>query len=462
MQTAHTAQLAAGISLFCLLSGPVFSDNISPTNSNIRYVGRFNTADPAAPRMYWSGTHLMAWFEGTSCQVKLNCSGGDGFFNIVIDDGAPVKHALIAGSQTIDAASGLSNAIHKIEIFKRTSYIHDNTAFEGFITDTGKGLVAPPPAPSVKIQFYGDSITDGYDVDGLSNSEVATYWNNYLTYAARTARNLNMQYVSTAATGIAVLHPWRANFIMDHYYDRIVPAEPVDHSSTNQWDFAQYVPEIVVVNLFQNDAWVNPSPHTDTEQDAIITAYENLLVKIRAAHPDAEMICALGNMDATAGGSIWPGYITNAVARMQTIHGDQKIDTLFFPHITSNFNHPSAEQHVPMADALTAHIQTHLGYLFDIDGDGQSNDEEIALGTNPDDPTSFFGLTQDPTLFPSGKILLSWPSHPGVRYRLWESSDLKNWILGTGWMEADTPPLDIIERELTPSNNYFKIEAEIL
>jgi hypothetical protein len=301
---------------------PLFADHISPTNNNIRYVGRFNTSDPAAPRMYWSGTHIIAWFEGTSCQVKLNCAGGNDFFNITIDDAPPVKHPLAAGSQTISAAAGLPEGFHRIEIFKRTSYQKDNTAFEGFITDEGKGLAPLPPAPAVKIQFYGDSITDGHSVDAPSDNDAAAYWNNYLTYAALTARNLNMEYVCTAASGIAVIHPWGSGFIMDNYYDRIVPG---DSSPANAWDFSEYVPDIVVINLFQNDAWVNPSPHNPSERENIISAYEDLLVKIRTAHPEAEILCALGNMYATRTGSVWPGYIESAVARMNGPRGDSTV-----------------------------------------------------------------------------------------------------------------------------------------
>lgn len=446
--------LASAI-IACSLSS---ADTILPTDSNIRYVGRLNTSAPLAPRMYWSGTHIIAWFEGTSCQVKLNCAGGNDYFNIIVDNGTPVKVDLAAGLQTITAASGLSDGVHKIEIFKRTSYQKDNTAFEGLVTDSGKGLALLPPEPALKIQFYGDSITDGYSVDAPSDDNSAIYWNNYLTYAALTARNLDLQYVCTAASGIAVIHPWGAGFIMDHYYDRINPQ--ASSSGSNKWDFSGDDPDIAVINLFQNDSWVNQEPHTTAERDAILNAYESLVLKIRAAHADAEIICALGNMDATASASVWPGYIDTVVSRMNNNHGDSKIYSLFFPYKNSG-GHPVASEQVLMADALTAFIQTNFSYLFtrDSDSDGFTDVKEAKLATDPENPGSYFSLSIEATDSNTNTLNLTWPSCTGVKYRIWESTTLTNWTPLRDWTETTTPPTDSLEISASQSKNFFKIEA---
>jgi hypothetical protein len=360
------------IKLCCFAIFPtlLFADTVLPTDPNIRYVGRFEMSDPLAPRMYWSGTRIIAWFEGTSCQVKLNCAGmtpllglpaGTDYFNIMIDDGTPVKYGLTAGPQTISAASGLADGVHKIELFKRTTYQYDNTAFEGFITDSGKGLAPLPPAPAVKIQFYGDSITDGCAVDASNNNNRDNYWNNYLTYAAVTARNLDMEYVCTAASGIGVRYVPHAdsNLMMANYYDRIIPGGSSD--AANQWDFSGDDTDIVVINLLENDFLELPSPNA-AQSDAIIDAYEDLLVKIRAAHPHAEIICALGNMAVTDVGSVYPGCIDTAVARMNS-GGDSKVYSLFFPYKGSG-GHPIASEQLLMANQLTAYIRTNFSYLL--------------------------------------------------------------------------------------------------
>ena len=43
--------LTACLSLLCLSPLSLFSDEILPTDPNIRYVGRFDTTNPEAPRM---------------------------------------------------------------------------------------------------------------------------------------------------------------------------------------------------------------------------------------------------------------------------------------------------------------------------------------------------------------------------------------------------------------------------
>jgi hypothetical protein len=453
--------LAIILCYFAAVPTLLFADTILPTDSNIRYVGRFDQSNPLAPRMYWSGTHIIAWFEGTSCQVKLNCASGQDYFIIIIDDDDPVKYDLATGLQTIDAASGLTDGFHRIEIFKQTSFKYDNTAFEGFITDAGKGLAALPPAPAVKIQMYGDSITDGNSVDAVGDdTSLGSDWNNYLTYGAVTARNLDMEYVCTAGTGLALLYPWSVSFsdvdyIMDNYYDRIVPNGGTD--SSNEWDFSNDNPDIVVVNLLQNDRANQKEPHTEEVSTALIDAYEDLIVKLRAAHPDAEIICALGPMSAVYY-QPWPSYVEAAVARMNDNHGDSKVHTLFFPYISGG--HPDVAGHLVMANQLTDYIQSNFSYLFDrdTDNDGVIDIDEVDQGTDPYDQSSYFTLKIDSESPVSETMKLVWPSRVGVGYRLWESSTLTDWAVTQNWSDAQTPPEDSLEIPLA-TKGFFKIES---
>ncbi|MDF7822678.1 Ig-like domain-containing protein [Pontiellaceae bacterium B12227] len=97
---------------------------------------------------------------------------------------------------------------------------------------------------------------------------------------------------------------------------------------------------------------------------------------------------------------------------------------------------------------------------IDTDGDGLTDAQELALGTDPNDSNSTFGIDGTP-LPMSGNIQLTWPSATGVLYRIWESPDLVGWTVTRDWTHALTPPEDTIEVTLTPSNGFFKVEAEI-
>jgi hypothetical protein len=76
---------------------------------------------------------------------------------------------------------------------------------------------------------------------------------------------------------------------------------------------------------------------------------------VRAKYPSATIICCLGNMDATAKDSPWPGYVAEAVKST----GDKRIHTLFFPYKNTP-GHPLVHEQRAMADQLIAFIQTTL------------------------------------------------------------------------------------------------------
>jgi hypothetical protein len=182
------------------------------------------------------------------------------------------------------------------------------------------GKVLPPPAYKHRIEFYGNSITCGYAIEDTEGKDRGTYEfeNGYKSYANITARNFNADYRSISKSGIGVVISW-FNYVMPDIYDRVAA-----HDSIAKWDFKKFTPEVVVVNLFQNDSWIVKLPDheqfkahfgkTPPTDGFIIKSYQKFITSIRGKYPQAKIICALGSMDATKQGSPWPGYIQKAVA----------------------------------------------------------------------------------------------------------------------------------------------------
>lgn len=86
------------------------------------------------------------------------------------------------------------------------------------------------------------------------------------------------------------------------YYDQLSAAGNND----SVWHFDSWTPDVVAINLFQNDSWLierdkrmSPAP-SDAQ---IIEAYKAFVQKIRTHYPSAQIICALGSMDAVRPGS---------------------------------------------------------------------------------------------------------------------------------------------------------------
>jgi len=73
------------------------------------------------------------------------------------------------GPQDILLASGLSAGPHRVEVVRETSQKDTGFQFLGFGGAGGSGELAPPPRPSHRIEFYGDSNLAGYSLEHEQN-----------------------------------------------------------------------------------------------------------------------------------------------------------------------------------------------------------------------------------------------------------------------------------------------------
>ena len=158
----------------------------------------------------------------------------------------------------------------------------------------------PPPQQKRKIEFFGNSITCGYAVEDSTGQDrgTAPYENAYLSYATITARHFDAEFHSTSKSGIGILVSW-VPLIMPEMYYRLDPTD-----AESKWDFSKYTPDVVVINLFQNDAWIIKLPDNDQfkaqfgskppTDEQIIKAYKDFVKTIRSKYPKAQIICALG------------------------------------------------------------------------------------------------------------------------------------------------------------------------
>ena len=335
---------------------------IPADHPNYLYTGRIDFADKKAPQVSWAGTSVKANFTGTSLAIKLDDQRGKNYFNIFIDDEQQHPYVLEAkqGEQTYVISAALKPGNHRLEIYKRTEGEEGATAFKGLLLDEGAKLLPPPTRPQRRIEIYGDSISSGAGNEGADNGvdHLLSEKNNYWAYGAITARNLNAELHTISQSGIGIMISWFP-FIMPQFFDQLSAVGDND----TQWDFSQWTPDVVIINLFQNDAWLvdrekrlQPIP-TDAER---VEAYIDFVRSIRAKYPGAQIICALGSMDATATPK-WPGYITAAVARMKKEDNDRKLDTIFF-EFTGYGGHPRIAQHKANAEKLTAFIKQKMDW----------------------------------------------------------------------------------------------------
>jgi carbohydrate esterase-like protein/concanavalin A-like lectin/glucanase superfamily protein/GDSL-like lipase/acylhydrolase family protein len=336
-------------------------ETIDADNPNIQYTGRIYFGDIKAPVFYWPGSFLIANFQGTSINIKYNDTGNN-YMAVIIDDGPYTVLDCNAGDNTYVAATGLADTTHKIQLFKRTETQQREFRFKGFELDDGKGLLPPPPRPQRRIEFYGDSITTGLALDSAGDEQTPPYTNNYLAYGALTARNLDADYHCISVSGIGIYKSWFAANMPDDYYDR--------HDTSTTWDFSQWIPHIVVINLGQNDYSLG------TTQAQAEAGYISFAQTLRGHYPYAHIIFALGSMSASQIGSPWPGYVQNAVDALNA-NGDSKVYSCIFPY-QGFYSHPHAPQHEAMATQLTNFILTNIPD-FDLGNSDINNDRKVNL-----------------------------------------------------------------------------------
>ena len=331
---------------------------VSASNAAIEYSGRTNRPSEESVRLNWPGSSIRINFEGASIAALLQDESGDNYYNVILDNDS----LFILRPQTIKQyhvlASNLSKGPHTIEIFRRTEWNKGSTNFYGFKINTNAKLLAKSPPKKRKIEFYGDSITAGFAVEDTSGKDLydSIYTNNYASYAAITARHFEADYQCVCKSGIGVTVSWDP-MIMPELYDRLIPTD-----SNSKWDFSLYRPDVVVVNLFQNDSWlVNIPEHPEfikrfgdekPDEFFIISAYQEFIAGLRTHYPAANIICTLGSMDATKDGSLWPGYVQKAVASLK----DENVYTHFMPYEESTA-HPNVQQQKNMANSLIEFIE---------------------------------------------------------------------------------------------------------
>jgi hypothetical protein len=303
-------KLLLGIS-FVLQSGLLFAIQlIEPDHKYVQYTGRVDFINPKQPLISWPGTSIKAKFTGNALKIKLDDQEGNNYFNVIIDGNDQFPHVLQAnpGSYTYPIAYSITSGM-------------------------------------------GNEAADNHGDKDLSEK------NNYLSYGSITARNLHAEHHTVSLSGIGIMVSW-FDFTMKEYFDQINAAG----NNNSHWDFSSWTPDIVVINLFQNDSWlvteskrISPIPTADK----ITQAYVDFINTIRLHYPNKPIVCALGSMDITQKGSKWPGYVKTAVARIKKMDSKANIDTIFFEH-TGYKKHPRVHQHQRNADKLTELIKAKM------------------------------------------------------------------------------------------------------
>ncbi|SET00808.1 SGNH/GDSL hydrolase family protein [[Clostridium] polysaccharolyticum] len=274
---------------------------------------------------------------------------------VYLDDSLITKEPIVLDQpiKTYEIAQIEDSRIHKLKIIKITEAQMSYAEFHNITIANGSILPLPStPDTRTKVEFIGDSITCGYGVLGEPHSEFhIREEDGELSYAAITAKELNLNARYTAVSGYGVYCEYTGN--VENTLPKVYPY-------TNYWvdpailyDFHDFTPELVVINLGTNDSRFLGDPST---QEKFITCYIDFLKCIRSKYPDTRFLCICGTLCTEA----FP--LIKKACDYLTRQGWDNIDTLELPFHNVELDgqaseHPSLKTHQKDAKRLIEKIR---------------------------------------------------------------------------------------------------------
>ncbi|HEY0000283.1 MAG TPA: GDSL-type esterase/lipase family protein [Actinoplanes sp.] len=235
---------------------------------NLRFVGRWDTSDPATYIGNWESPYVETAFTGTTVKATIRDAAT---VYASIDDGPFATYSAVSG--TIDLTpTPLAAGRHTVLFTYRTGEL-DTCAiwpspcatFQGFTFDQRARTLRLPPRRKL-IEFVGDSITVG----ALSSKNTVT------SYSWLTGELLNADHTNIARSGSCLV-------LLSNCFGIGAAFNKQTINGTIEWNFTRYTADAVVINLGTNDAG------RGVTGPAFQAAYIELLQLARAKYPHAKL-----------------------------------------------------------------------------------------------------------------------------------------------------------------------------
>ncbi|MFT4143956.1 MAG: SGNH/GDSL hydrolase family protein [Mobilitalea sp.] len=255
--------------------------------NHARFMGRIDLSDPFAPVFGWVNSAVFIRFIGSKINMLVEDAEGTNSVEVVVDGIARNWIQLQKGVHEYEIADGLADKVHTLEIHKRTEILYGNIKFLNFTLLKGGVFLPPPEAKLLKLEYYGDSITNGCGNECPHVLRATPHLDNgYMSYAGISERMLKAEYHTLAISGIGMLQDAMGNIngLPPHFYDTL-------GKDTIPWDFSKYIADGVIINLGQND-YSNPIDH-----EKYIAAYIAFVKEILLKYPEAYVFCCVGTMN---------------------------------------------------------------------------------------------------------------------------------------------------------------------
>lgn len=346
----------------------------------LRPLGR-TLQDPGTGVLYcdWTLSGVELWFRGRTLLAELTALPGAEqdrspltgcvtdrptwpWCAVVLDDDEQPSRVFEVGREreTQLLFHSEQEELHRVRLVKRTENAKGYLGLAGLWAD-GEILPLPPQPQKKQIVFIGDSITCGFgnSTEDRDRLFFAADEDGWMSHGAITARLLDMEPTVISSSGICLTaytgwpHPYAMDALYD-YTDRM-REDRLGRTKLTAWDFAAHPVDYVVLNLGTNDVNGMALEGEDGPRHQA-RAYRTFLEHLRAVHPEAYLICALGSMDYYLYSDIQA-----VVAAYIRDTGDERVAAFRYPKMNiadpvGACGHPHIVTHQKMARALADFI----------------------------------------------------------------------------------------------------------
>lgn len=236
-----------------------------------------------------------------------------------------------------------------------------------------QGAIIKPIATKMhSIEFVGDSITCGYGVDEtLAEDHFFSTKTEDVTkaYAYKTAQLLDAEYSMFSCSGYGIISGYTSDpeirtedeLIPPYYEAQCFSRDDFGEAGRPEyipWDFSEYQPEVVVINLGTND--FSFCQDTEWKREEYRKKYTEFIKVVRKNNPQAYIFCVLGLM----GDGLYD-KLCQAVEDYRVKTGDENITTVHIPEQNPEDGyaidwHPLPKSHTMAASVVAYAIRKEM------------------------------------------------------------------------------------------------------
>lgn len=343
---------------------------------NVKVHGRTVVNREGIP-LFWTGSGVEFQYTGSELwiEVEVDYQVFEPWIACSLNGEQLSRQPLYQGKQWICLIRNMNpESVKNIMVTREVQAMSDDSKLFLQITQIAfDGEFLPVSQRPYKLEFIGDSITSGEGTYGAKEEQdwIPAFFSSQRNYAILVAKALNADVQIISQSGWGVVSSWdnNPNCALPLFYEQVCGLVKGDiHKKLGahqNYDFLEFQPDVVVVNLGTNDA--NAFEQYKTEDGSyekeqvnrLQSAIIDFLHKIRKNSPNAYILWANGMLGA-------PLFqqIQEAINQYQSQSTDANVSMIRLPEVTEETIgsrcHPGYANHQEAADTLTKTIHRIL------------------------------------------------------------------------------------------------------